>query len=401
MKQEYHKMDSLLGALVMLSIGVGCYGTTGGKTFEGTTALTWSQRLADSEMARRGTNQGWNYETGLFTWSLLELSKEVTGTAYFDYVQAVISRLIASDGSITGYVAHTFKLDNIMAGRSVLELHQRTGEVKYQNAAKLLRNQFASQPRTSDGGFWHKQVYPQQMWLDGLYMALPFYTQYGALYGEPDVFDDVVKQFRLMDRHAYHSESQLWYHGWDATKVQVWANPTSGTSPSFWGRGIGWFAMALVDTLDYLPEDHPNRAQLLDILNRFAAGVLRHQDPGSGAWYQVVDQGNRSGNYLEASASSMFTYVLAKGINRGYLNATTYKLATMKAYAGLIRQFIRSASTAGHYDLIQICSVASLRSGNSGTFDYYISEPKVSNDLKGVGSFILAGKEIEILVTRP
>lgn len=401
MKKQRARLLPLFVVLVLSLAGVGCYGTAGSVTFNGATALTWSQRLADSEMDRRGTNQGWNYETGLFTWSLLELSKDVKGRTYADYVQNVINRLIASDGTISGYVASTYKLDNIMAGRSVLELNQRTGEARYQAAAKLLRDQLAAQPRTSDGGFWHKKVYPYQMWLDGLYMALPFYARYGSLNKEPTLFDEVAKQFLLMDRHSYDSQTQLWYHGWDEQKIQVWANKTTGTSPSFWGRAIGWFAMALVDTLDDLPTGHPSRAELLQILNRFAAGAVRHQDPVSGTWYQVVDQGTRPGNYLEASASSMFTYALAKAINRGYLSAVTYKAATVKAYAGVIDQFVRNASTAGRYDLIQICSVASLGYNHSGAFDYYISEPKVSNDLKAIGSFILAGKEIETLMNAP
>lgn len=391
-------LSLLIGTGVIISFSAGCYRTMGGKTFDGATAQGWSVRLADSEIARRGTNQGWNYETGLFTWSLLELSKGHSGTPYETYVQTVIDNLIADDGAISGYVASSFKLDNIMTGRSVIELHQRTGLSKYRNAAARLREQLSNHPRTSEGGFWHKQVYPHQMWLDGLYMAMPFYAQYGAIYHEPSVFDDVLHQFLLMDRHAYHPQSQLWFHGWDEKKLQAWANQSQGTSPSFWGRAIGWFAMALVDTLDYLPEGHPHRKELLEILNRFAQSALRYQDPVTGTWYQVVDQGNRSGNYLEASASSMFTYTLAKGMNRGYLNVNVYKQAALRAFAGLVRQFIRKAAAVDQFELIEICSVASLRAPNSGTFDYYISEPKVKNDLKGIGSFILAGKEIDILV---
>lgn len=362
--------------------------------FGDASALTWSTRMADSQIARTGTTPAWNYETGFFVWSLFVLDGGVSGPTYRDYATAVISRLISSTGVITGYSISDYNIDQVMAGRNLLELQQRTGEVRYRTAAATLRSQLQTHPRTSEGGFWHKQVYPSQMWLDGIYMGEPFYCRYGLLYGEPAIYDDVATQFRLIDAHTCNATAQLWYHGWDESKTQVWANPVTGASGIFWGRAIGWYGMALVDTLDYLPASHPGRAELLNALQRYAAGIVRYQHPVTGVWYQVVDQTTSAGNYLEASCSSMFTYVLAKGINKGYLSAATYKSATIRAYTGLINQFV--TGSGGQYSLNSICRVGSL--SGDGSYSYYISQAVVSNDLKGIAAFILAGREIEILV---
>ncbi|HAO77901.1 MAG TPA: hypothetical protein DCQ92_02785 [Verrucomicrobia subdivision 3 bacterium] len=240
------------------------------------------------------------------------------------------------------------------------------------------------------------------MWLDGIYMASPFYAECAKLFGEPEAsFDDIAKQFHLIDEHTYDAKTGLNYHGWDAAKIQPWANPATGCSSNFWGRALGWYAMALVDTLDYFPTNHPARPQIIATLKKLSAGVVKFQDAKTGLWWQVMDQGGRQGNYLEATASAMFVYALAKGANHGYLSRD-YVPAIEKGYASIINNLIKPAGDKS-WSLTKCCSVAGLGGSPSngkmrdGSFNYYISEPIVTNDLKGVGPFILAGIEMQQL----
>jgi unsaturated rhamnogalacturonyl hydrolase len=235
------------------------------------------------------------------------------------------------------------------------------------------------------------------MWLDGLYMGEPFYAAYAAQFNEPADFDDITKQFALIAEHTYDPNVGLFYHGWDESKKMAWANPITGTSPCFWGRAIGWFAMAMVDVLDYLPKDHPARPAMLALLQKTAEGIVKYQDPKTGVWWQVTDQANRANNYLEASSSCMFVYTLAKAVNHGYLPAS-YIPAIRTGYQGIIQQFI-STNPDGTISLNRICKVAGLDRRRDGTYDYYtLHEPIVSNDLKGVGPFILVGIECQPLL---
>jgi unsaturated rhamnogalacturonyl hydrolase len=280
-----------------------------------------------------------------------------------------------------------------------------TKQDRYLGCALLLRRQLDAQPRTPDGGFWHKQRYTQQMWLDGIYMGAPFYAECVATTVfnlAPENFDDVAKQIRLMDEHSYDVKTGLNYHGWDAMKTQPWANPVTGCSSNFWGRAEGWYVMALVDVLDFMPTNHPARAQIIATLQKTAAGIVKWQDAKTGLWWQVLDQGDRKGNYLEATASAMFVYALAKGVNHGYLSRD-YLPAIEKGYAGIIDHLIKADGKAS-WTLTQCCQVAGLGGSpsngkyRSGSFDYYVSEPIVTNDLKGVGPFILAGIEMQQLL---
>ena len=375
------------------------------RNFAGATPLQWSVRMADSEMARRGDKLAWkengttkwDYTTGLFTLSLLKLDERVHDPRYAQFAENAIGSFIAEDGSIHGYQPKEYNLDNVNPGRTALALYKLTGDERYRKAADLLRKQLDSQPRTSDGGFWHKLRYPHQMWLDGLYMASPFYAEYARLFHEPAAsFDDVAKQIRLVDVHMYDPASGLFYHGWDESKQQDWANKTTGTSPTFWGRAIGWYGMALVDVLDVLPPDHPARGEIIATLQKLCAGIAKYQDPESGLWYQVVDQGSRKGNYLEATASSMFVYTLAKGVNRNYISRE-YVPAILKGYRGIVEKLVKMDGK-GTVTLTRCCSVAGLGYGRDGSFEYYLKEPVVENDLKGVGPFILAGIEMQSLV---
>jgi unsaturated rhamnogalacturonyl hydrolase len=265
-----------------------------------------------------------------------------------------------------------------------------------------LRDQMKTHPRTSEGGFWHKEKYTDQMWLDGLYMGSPFLARFGVQYGEKELLDEACHQIILMDAHGFDPASGLHRHGWDEKHSQSWADKATGLSPNLWTRSIGWYAMAIVDTLDVLPQDHPERAKIIGILNRLAHGALRWQDPSSGVWWQVTDQPRREGNYLEASGSSMLVYALAKGINHGYLPRDTFRPAVLRGFDGLVNEFI-VATPGGDFSLVKVCQVAGLgftsKSGRprDGSFDYYVSEPIVENDPKGTGPFIFAGIECQKL----
>lgn len=378
------------------------------KEFSGATPLQWSVRMADSETERRGSSLAWrpdgkakwDYTAGLFTLSLLKLNQIVPTPAYVDFSKEAIGSFITADGKIQGYKLEDHNIDNIAPGKTVLALYELTKEERYKKAADLLRKQLDTHPRTSQGGFWHKQRYPSQMWLDGLFMGAPFYAEYTADFGGSTAdFNDVVKQFMLIDEHLYDQKTGLYYHGWDEKRVQDWANKTTGLSSNFWGRGLGWFAMAQVDTLDFLPKNYAKRSDLIALVKKTADGIVKWQDADTGLWWQVLDQGGRKGNYREATASAMFVYSLAKAVNNGYLSKD-YVPAILKGYHGIITQLIKT-NGSGQISLTQCCSVAGLGYGRDGSYEYYLREPVIDNDLKGVGPFILAGIEIQKLLGLP
>lgn len=382
------------------------------REFGGATPLEWSRRMAESEMARRGDTMflgapraRWDYTTSLLGLSLLKLSERVGDPRYGDYGAKTVETFVKPDGSIATYKMEEFNIDMIPPGKvMLLRWEQGHRDEHLHTAIQTLREQMRKHPRTSEGGYWHKLRYPHQMWLDGLFMASPFLAHYAKVFGEPALFDDVANQIILMDRHSYDAKTGLHYHAWDEKREQPWADKATGHSPNFWGRAQGWYAMALVDSLDFFPPTHPEVEHINEILRRVADGIVRWQDPASGLWWQVMDQGSREGNYLEATASSMFVYTLAKGINRGYLPRETYLPALLKGYEGLIRDFIRPDGDTGRINLTRCCEVAGLGYTNSkgmardGSFAYYISEPVIDNDLKGTGPFILAGLEMQQLL---
>jgi len=372
--------------------------------FSGATPLEWSQRLANSQMAREKNAPKWDYTMGLFTLSLLKLNEQVPDAGLVTFSEEKIGSLISSNGFVRGYKESEYQLDALNPGKTALALFESVtnSDARYLHACDQLVSQLDDQPRTPDGGFWHKQRYTNQMWLDGIYMAEPFYAAMGRYFIRPNkAYDEVAKQFRLIDEHTYDAKTGLNYHGWDAAKIQPWANPATGCSSNFWGRAEGWYAMALVDVLDYFPTNHPARPQILAAFQKTCAGIVKWQDAKTGLWWQVMDQGDRKGNYMEATASSMFVYALAKGVNRGFLpRADT--AAAEKGYDGIVKNLIKDDG-GGKWSLTQCCSVAGLGVASAagrprdGSFDYYVSEPVVKNDLKGVGPFILAGIELQQL----
>jgi unsaturated rhamnogalacturonyl hydrolase len=350
----------------------------------------------DSAKNENGQPPRWSYEQGVVLKGIEGLWLSTGDGRYFTFIQKEMDNFVNADGTIRTYKAEDFNLDNINSGKMLLLLYKVTGQDKYRKAAVLLREQLKNHPRTSDGGFWHKKIYPNQMWLDGLYMAEPFYAEYAATFHEQSAFDDIAKQFILMESHARDPKSGLLYHGWDESKQQRWADPATGHSPNFWNRAMGWYAMALVDTLDYFPRTHPQRAELIAILNRLAKAVAKYQDSKTGLWYEVVDKGSEKGNYLEASGSSMFVYALAKGVRDGYL-PVSYLSVAKRGYSGLTSEFIKTDAN-GQTNLDGTVSVAGL-GGNpyrDGSYQYYLSEKVVRNDPKGIGAFLMASNEMDI-----
>ena len=394
-------MTKLMLALIIFSAcAAGARGQAAAPLSErmaATVMTTWKDSIkSDPERPDR-----WTYEQGVTLTGIEAVWLNTGDGRYFEYIKHVLDRLIEEDGTIRTYKKEDFNIDNVQPGRLLLTLYKVTGQDKYRKAAAHLREQLRSHPRTSEGGFWHKKIYPSQMWLDGLYMGEPFYAEYAATFGETEAFDDIAKQFILMEKHSRDAKTGLLYHGWDESRAQRWADKTTGRSPHFWGRAMGWYAMALVDTLDHFPADHPRRADLIAILGRLAAAVGKYQEPQSGLWYQVLDKAGAKGNYLESSAAAMFVYSIAKAVKLGYLPESNLKVA-QKGWAGIRKQFVEEAQGGG-VNFKGTVSVAGL-GGNpyrDGSYEYYLSEKVVTNDAKGVGAFLMAAAEMEAAEGRP
>ena len=412
-----HPLARLLAPLLLacLPLSAATAPATPPQKFGDATPLEWSVRMARSEMARVGDTQfrdvnpkaKWSYTVPLVGLSLMRLSAQTGDPSFGAYGVRTATSFLGAGGAIAGYRQQDYNIDLVAPGKVLVrawEAGDRSPAIR--TAIETLRDQMRTHPRTSDGGFWHKQRYPHQMWLDGLFMASPFLAHYAQTFNEPALYDDVAKQLILMDRHAWNADKQLHHHAWDEARAQPWADKTTGLSPSFWSRSVGWYAMALVDTLEYLPVTHPEVDKITEILDRLAAGVVRWQDPATGCWWQVTDQADREGNYLEGTATAMFNYTLAKGIARGYLSREKYLPALLKGYAGMIQTLVRTEPD-GAISLIQCCEVAGLggmgknNHPRDGSFAYYISEPIILNDHKGVGPFISTGAELENILRAP
>jgi unsaturated rhamnogalacturonyl hydrolase len=336
----------------------------------------------------------WNYEQGLILEAFYRIWKLSDDNKYYKYLKKNIDYYIDADGKIKTYKLEDFNLDNIALGRILLHLYSLTADEKYKKAADILMEQLKNQPRTGEGGFWHKQRYPYQMWLDGLYMAEPFYTEYAVMFNEQKYFDDVAKQFHLINKNLKDEVSSLYYHGWDESRKQKWSDPETGKSPSFWGRSIGWFMMAMVDVLDLFPSEHPARMEILKMFTDLSESLLKYRDAEKKLWHQIVDQGGRKGNYIETSSSLMFIYSLAKGANKGYLPEEYYQIAE-ESFKSLLNNFIITDENGFRY-LQNTVSVGGLGGEpyRNGSYEYYLSEPIRVNDFKGYGPLILAAIEL-------
>ncbi|MBP7415242.1 MAG: glycoside hydrolase family 88 protein, partial [Pyrinomonadaceae bacterium] len=361
-----------------------------------------SEQLTETAMNRiwvddrnlPGIPPKWNYEQGVILKAVEQMWYATGDPKYFRHIQKGMDHWIDEKGNHKDYHLEEYNIDHVTPGTAMLLLYRVTGNEKYRKMVELLRSQLKTHPRTNEGGFWHKKIYPYQMWLDGLYMGEPFYAEYSSIFGE-DNWNDIANQFVWMERHARDPKTGLLYHGWDESKQQKWANKETGMSPHVWGRAMGWYAMALVDTLEHFPAGHPRRAELIAILNREAAAITKYQDAKSGIWWDIIDLGGREKNYLESSASAMFVYALMRGVREGYLPEKYLKTAT-RGWAGIKKEFIKT-NAQGQTDWEGTVSISGL-GGNpyrDGSFDYYMSEKLRTNDAKGLGPAIRAAIEIE------
>jgi unsaturated rhamnogalacturonyl hydrolase len=347
-----------------------------------------------------GSQTKWSYDMGVVLKGFEGLWMNTGDVSHFKAIQAKMDWFVKDDGSIKGYEKEEYNIDHVNNGKLVLLLYRVTGKEKYKKAADLLRSQLTTHPRTNEGGFWHKKIYTNQMWLDGLYMGAPFYAEYAMLFHEDTAFNDIANQFIWMEKHARDPKTGLLYHAWDESKQQQWANKETGASPLFWARAMGWYSDAIVDALDYFPVTHPKRKTLIDILNRLVVAIEKQQDKTTGLWYDIINYNGpgKEKNYFEASASCQFTYAIAKAVRKGYLPPAKIAIAK-KAYAGILNKFFKEEN--GQWNLHGTVKVSGLggKPYRDGSFEYYMSEPVIVNDPKGIGAFLLAANEMEIQPT--
>ena len=351
--------------------------------------------LWNIESIRQGKKPSWNYIDGCMITALL-CASEITGEAkYADFAEKFIDYYVFEDGSIRGYSKEKYNLDDVNEGKVLFELYEKTGKEKYKKAIFLLESQLEEQPRTVTGNFWHKKIYPNQIWLDGLYMGQVFSTLFKKYFGDKD-YSDVVNQFKNVRKLMFDENKKLYYHGCDCSKTAFWADKETGRSKSFWLRAIGWFTISLIDNIDYI-DDENAKAELVKIFAETIEGISQYADAETGMYYQVVDQGAREGNYLETSGSSMIAYAMMKGARLGVIDKK-YAEMGRKTFDGICKKYL-SISENGDLNLGGICLVAGLgpedNKRRDGTFEYYISEPVVENDAKGVAPFVLCYTEVK------
>ena len=346
------------------------------------------------ESIRQGKKPHWNYIDGCMITSLLALG-EITGEKkYFDFAESFIDYYVADDGSILGYDVEKYNLDDLNEGRVLFELYRKTGKEKYRLAIENQKKQLDGQPRTCTNNFWHKLIYPNQIWLDGIYMAQVFSTLYAKEYGGRD-YSDMLCQIENVNRYMQDEKSGLYYHGLDCSKSIFWADKESGLSKNFWLRSIGWYTVALVDIIEII-DDEDAKCRLVKIFKNLMESVLAFRDNESGLYWQVVDQPGRDGNYLETSGSSMIAYAFIKGARLGVLSPE-YSTLGKETFDGICQRYLKT-NDQGELNLGGICLVAGLGPDNNrrrdGSYEYYISEPVVENDAKGVAPFLLCYTEI-------
>ncbi len=404
------KRTLFFAGFALLALSVACSGRR--SLLNGNESL--AVRMVESEIARHpspatldGIPEGkikWNYTTGLELLAMIDAADAYGRSDFYDYALRYYDTIVRPDASVITYKKEKYNLDHVCPGRPLFIIAERTGEARYAQVLDTLFRQLQEHPRNDDGGFWHKQVYPHQMWLDGLYMAEPFYAEYavkkmGGSASFRKLKSDIVSQFVLVGKHTYDPATGLYRHACDVAREQFWCDKTTGQTPHAWGRAMGWYAMGLVETLQYLGVDETTQP-MVDILNHIYEVLPKFADPQTGMWYQVLDQPGREGNYLEATGSIMFVYAMLKGVRLGYLPAAMQSEA-MHLYERFVERFVRENSD-GTISIIDCCAVAGLggKDMRDGSFDYYISEPIIENDCKGVGPFIWASMEYDRLCGR-
>ena len=372
----------------------------------------YSVRMIRSEMKRnpdatyldgRNGERKWNYTTGLELKAFLDAAGRYEMPEVVQYVRDWADTMATEDGDVYKYKQSNYNVDHICPARIYFDLHDLYGDQdkRYRRVTRMIRKQIDSQPRTQSGEFWHKQIYPNQVWLDGFYMALPFYAEYTKRYAPKEerdsLFADIVHQFEAGAENTFDPKTGLFRHAWDESRSMFWCDPETGLSEHAWGRAVGWYTVALVEVLDYLPKSHPGHATLVKQLNYLLEVLPKWADPATGMWYQVLDCPEREGNYQEATCSIMFTYAFLKGLRMGYID-DSHAEYILGLYPKFIDRFIRE-NADGTISMTDCCSVGGLggKQMRKGDFAYYLSEPIIENDCKGVGPFIWASLEWEAL----
>ncbi len=352
--------------------------------------------LWNVESIKQGKPARWNYIDGCMMTSLIELYKLTGEKKYIDFVKKFTDYYVSDDGSILGYEPENYSTDDVCESKILFDLDEIFGDPKYKKAIDLTFEQVKNQPRTKEGNFWHKKIYPNQVWLDGFYMIQPFYTRYQTKYGGKNYFD-IISQYKNARKYIFDEKAKLYHHGWDSTHTMFWADPNTGCSKEYWLRALGWFMVSLIDVYDYMSEEmYDEYHTIKELFKEIVDNVLIYQDKESKMFYQVVDQGARKGNYLETSGSSMIAYAILKGVRLEALPPRYQKIG-MGIFEGIANKYLTDNN--GDLNLGGICLVAGLGPDKDrrrdGTFEYYISEPIVENDAKGVGPFIMAYTEMK------
>ncbi len=355
---------------------------------------TMEEPVWNIEKIRAGKKATWDYIDGCMIMSLLELYKVTENKKYFEFAEAYISYRVEEDGTIRGYHKDELNIDNINEGKNLFTLYDLTGKEKYAKATSKIYEQILEMPRTAEGNFWHKQIYPNQVWLDGLYMAQPYYMEYENRFNDKKNYEDIFNQFFVVEEKLKDAETGLYFHAYDSSKVAFWCDKETGLSQNFWLRALGWFAMALLDTLNLADKSYKDYDHLLKMYRDYMDAMLKFQSP-EGMWYQVPNFPGREKNYLETSGSSIMAYSLLKGVRLGFL-PEEYREYGIKAFNGICDKYLSEVD--GNMSLGGICLVAGLGPEDNrrrdGSYEYYMSEPIVKDDAKGTAPFLLAYAEM-------
>jgi unsaturated rhamnogalacturonyl hydrolase len=387
------------GLLILLFMLPACGLTTHEKKGISTYSK-WSVRMADNVISRSDSlvyyvdrNPKWAYDVALLGMAIDRLGN--IDKKYSKYMEDWVNYFVQPDGSVLDYRKDEYNLDRIFPGRNVLTLYKKDPETRYKIALDNFIDQLRSHPKTNSGGYWHKKIYPWQMWLDGIFMGSTFMVQYAAEFDAPEWLDVAADQTKMIYEKTLDGSSGLLMHAWDESRQQKWCDPETGKSHYPWSRATGWYTMAVLDILDYLPADHPDRRELIAILQKTCDALLKVRDPKTGLWFQVLNQGGREGNYIEGSGSAMFTYVFARGVHSGYLDKKFLDIANT-SFDSILKVLI-SVDENGWITMHNICGGCGL-GGNpyrDGSYEYYINEKRIDNDPKGVAPFILAAREMD------
>lgn len=384
--------------LLLAILMTGCSGQTSSKKQDKNSQL-WSVRMANTVMTQADSltkyvpgRPKWAYDVAFLGMAIDRLGN--IDPKYSKYMENWVNYFVQPDGSVIDYRLSEYNLDRIFPGRNIMTLYRKNPEQKYKIALDNFIEQLNTHPKTNSGGYWHKQIYPWQMWLDGIFMGSTYMVEYAKEFNAPEWFDVAAAQTKMIYEKTLDPATGLLLHAWDESKTQRWCNPETGQSQYPWSRAMGWYVMAITDILDYLPAEHPDRDDLIAILQNTCAALVKVRDPKSGIWYQVLNHGGREGNYLEGSGSAMYIYVFAKGARLGYLDAK-YREIALDAFYDFIKELV-TVDDKGMVTIRNICGGCGL-GGNpyrDGSYAYYINEKRYDNDTKGVAPFILAAIEL-------